>query len=313
VTPTLDEIKRDRNALCNVLGLPSDKRGAHRCTLPGHEDKNASLSIHQNEAGAWRFKCHGCNRGGSIIDAVMFMRGVDKTTAIGLLRGATPATSTATTTTSPKPSTTATTKEPKPEPARNIEAEVQEAKDYREALFFAPAALDYLWRRRGISAAVAQAHGLGVTGLERDADGQVVGAVWTMPVFGPDGNTWIGCKLHRDPPRPGQSKAGWLVKGGTGLYPRPETQSLRPGDEIVVCEGELKALAFVSAGVAATSLTTGASAGWRPEIAERLRGFKVILDPDREDSEAARVFVKNAVEALASVAAFVRVAGGAEQ
>lgn len=36
-----------------------------RCFLPGHDDMNPSMTIYPQEGRAW---CHGCNRGGDVLD-----------------------------------------------------------------------------------------------------------------------------------------------------------------------------------------------------------------------------------------------------
>jgi len=113
--------------------------------------------------------------------------------------------------------------------------------------------------------------------------------------------------LHRDPPRHGQSKGGWLVRGGAALFPLPEAQRLQRGAEIILCEGELKALAYIEAGLAATSSTTGAATRWTPDMAGRFAGLTVVIDPDHEESKAARDFVSNAAQALWRVARSVEV------
>jgi hypothetical protein len=99
------------------------------------------------------------------------------------------------------------------------------------------------------------------------------------------------------------------VRGGAALFPLLEAQQLQPGAEIVLCEGELKALAYIEAGLAATSPTTGAATGWTPDMAARFSGLAVVIDPDREDSEATRDFVSNAARALWRVARSVEVCG----
>jgi len=53
-------------------------RGAARCRLPGHEDKNPSFSVRSQTN---RFHCYACNRGGDTIELVRVMHGVDFVTA----------------------------------------------------------------------------------------------------------------------------------------------------------------------------------------------------------------------------------------
>lgn len=54
------------------------KRGAAKCRLPGHDDKNPSFSVRSQTN---RFHCYACNRGGDTIELVRVMYGVDFVTA----------------------------------------------------------------------------------------------------------------------------------------------------------------------------------------------------------------------------------------
>lgn len=75
---TLAYLKRDREALERVLLYYS--RGGEELKIwfenrknsvpcPFHVDNNPSLSIYQKE-GIWRWKCHRCDIGGTLVDAV---------------------------------------------------------------------------------------------------------------------------------------------------------------------------------------------------------------------------------------------------
>jgi hypothetical protein len=132
----------------------------------------------------------------------------------------------------------------------------------------------------------------------------VCSATWSFPILNGD-RQLIGVKLHRDPPLNDAPKGGWLTKGGAALFPLPGAQGLKPGAEIILTPGELKALAYIDAARPATSPTTGESTHlqtWRRAYAEAFRGLRVVIDPDREISPAAHCFVKNAIEALQGVA-----------
>ena len=74
---TLAHLKRDRGALERVL-LHYSRGGELKIWFenrktnvpcPFHVDNNPSLSIYQNE-GIWRWKCHRCEIGGTLIDVV---------------------------------------------------------------------------------------------------------------------------------------------------------------------------------------------------------------------------------------------------
>jgi hypothetical protein len=149
---------------------------------------------------------------------------------------------------------------------------------------------------------------MGVTDIRRDPAGAITGVTWTMQVLSDVlSRPIIGVKLHRDPPRSGLPKGGWHTRGGQGLCPLLEAQQLQPGADIVLCEGELKALAYIDAGIPATSWTTGAGVRWTPDMAARFTGLSVVIDPDHEASRAAEGFVKNAARALHRVARSVKV------
>lgn len=196
------------------------------------------------------------------------------------------------------------------EPPRDMEREAEFARDCHDDLSADEDALAYLWRRRGIGCKTASDWGVGVTDIRRDASGAIIGATWTLPILSHlPPRPLIGVKLHRDPPQTGLSKGGWRVRGGAALFPLPEAQSLQPGAEIILCEGELKALTYIEAGIPATSPTTGAAMRWTPDTARRFSGLAVLIDPDDEESNAARDFVSNAARALSHIARSVEVCG----
>jgi len=204
-----------------------------------------------------------------------------------------------------KPPTSPRAKRERP---RDLDREAENANGCRHDLCTSEEALAYLWHRRGIGPGTALDWGMGVKDVRRAASGRIVAATWTLPVICHQGTRpLIGVKLHRDPPRTGEAKAGWLVRGGAALFPLIEAQALEPGALIVLAPGELKALAYIQAGIPATSLTTGEATRWTPELAMRFAGLAVAIDPDREDSDTARAFVSNAARALKRVALSIEV------
>ena len=292
--PTLAAARRDLHLLAHVLDVPA-KLGNAKC--PFHRDAHASLSVFMRPSGEYAFRCHACGAAGTVVDALALQTGASAGDAIRELS---------------KHEATIPPRRTRPERARDLDAEGRIATEARDDLNADGDALTYLWERRGIGVATALAFGLGVRDIRRDAGGRIESATWTMPVLDASGYL-IGVKLHRDPPGPGQPKAGWLVKGGQALYPRPEAFMLSPGAEIVVAEGELKALAYADAGLAATSPTCGGAAGWPAELCERFRGLKVIVDADRDGSEASSRFVQAVAGGLRDIAASVEVTeGGAD-
>ncbi len=78
-TETLRSIPVDKVAA--ALGFQIS-RGAAKCRLPGHDDKNPSFSVRSQSN---RFHCYACNRGGDTIELVRIMQGVDFVTACNWL------------------------------------------------------------------------------------------------------------------------------------------------------------------------------------------------------------------------------------
>lgn len=261
---------------------------------PGHEDQHASLSIARGEGGRVLLHCHaGCSS--ETIATALGLKLADlfqrKDAAPKFTRPTLP-----------------TPPESEAEVPRDLEKEAEFSVNCRDDLSANEDALAYLWRRRGIGCKTASDWALGVTDIRHDTAGVIVGATWTLPILSHvSPRPLLGVKLHRDPPRPGQSKGGWLVRGGAALFPLPEAQGLRRGAEIILSEGELKALAYIEAGLPATSPTTGAATRWTPDMAARFAGLTVVIDADHEDSKAARDFVSNAARALWRVARSVEV------
>lgn len=283
------------NVLSRLRNVKKTPKGWEAC-CPAHEDRHASLSVGTGEDGRILLNCHAGCRPDAIVSAIG-LKLADLFPPAGGTKYTCP--------TKPAASPKAEAEAP-----RNIEREAEFARDCRDDLSADEDALAYLWRRRGIGCKTASDWGVGVTDIRRDDAGAIIGATWTLPVVSHvPPRPLIGVKLHRDPPPAGKKKGGWLVGGGAALFPLLESQRLQPGAEIILCEGELKALAYMEAGLAATSPTTGAATHWTPDMAARFAGLAVVIDPDREKSEAAENFVRNAARALSRVARSVAVCG----
>lgn len=65
-------------AIAAVTGVNPAGKTIINCPFPDHQDKNPSFSIYD---GGKKFKCHGCGKGGSVIDFLMQYQGVDKLAA----------------------------------------------------------------------------------------------------------------------------------------------------------------------------------------------------------------------------------------
>jgi hypothetical protein len=281
-------------ALDRIVALFPDAKpagnGRYKACCPCHADKNPSLSMSEGAGGRVLLHCFA----GCTTEAVCAAKGI--TVKDLFARG-----DTFTHTPRPAPKVEA-------EPPRNLEREAEFAVNCRDDLSANEDALAYLWRRRGIGCKTASDWGIGVTDIRRDPAGAIIGATWTLPILSHvSPRSLIGVKLHRDPPRPGQKKGGWYTRGGAALFPLPEAQGLHAGAEIVLCEGELKALAYIEAALAATSPTTGAAMRWTPDMARRLAGLRVVIDGDRDEGQAAQDFVSNSARALSRVCRFVEV------
>lgn len=270
-----------------------------KACCPAHHDRMPSLSIGIGDDGRLLLHCFsGCSPEAVVSAIRLDLRDLfpPSSRTAGLRR------------TSPRNAPIPHMPKRKPEVPRDLEAEAAFATACRDDLNADEDALAYLWLRRGIGPGTALDWGVGVTDLRRDPAGAIVGATWTLPVLSHvPPHPLIGVKLHRDPPRPGQSKGGWHTRGGAALFPLREAQRLQPGAEIVLCEGELKALAYLGAGIPATSWTTGAALRWTPDMAARFSGLAVVIDRDREKSKAAEEFVRNAARALSRAARSVEV------
>jgi len=309
----MEERTEIQDVLARLRKVKKTGNGWQAC-CPAHEDQHASLSIGTGEDGRILLNCHaGCKP--EAVVATLGLTLADLFTPTPLrqcsgLRRTNPGEG-------PRPAKPEAEAEPPPSAssgqARNLDAESTFARDCRDDLNADKDALAYLWQRRGIGPGTACDWGMGVTDIRRDPAGAIVAATWTLQILSHvPPRPLIGVKLHRDPPRPGQSKGGWYTRGGAALFPLPEAQRIRPGAEIVLCEGELKALAYIEAGIPATSWTTGAGVRWTPDRAARFAGLAVVIDPDREESKAAEGFVRNAARALSRVACSVEVCSECE-
>jgi len=154
---------------------------------------------------------------------------------------------------------------------------------------------------RGIRIEVVRALRVGF--LERlefaEWPGWEVGPVWVLPITDV-GGTIRGVKLHREsparPPKCFWCPFGTAIDARTGrkrhafptLWPPPEFFTPgRDGQAGLLAEvdrtwlnllpGELKTLAVLSAGQAATSITAGEGFRWTPTFVKRLKPFRVRL------------------------------------
>jgi len=168
---------------------------------------------------------------------------------------------------------------------------------------------DYWLKRRGIDREFIQRSP--ILGFMRQARfsqwRHTVENCWAILVQDPD-EAPRGVKLHLENPPPGSSKSLWAPFGTqptekprhmyATLWPCPEW--LPPDEWLILCPGELKAAAFRTAGIAATSITAGESHKWTPGQVARFRGRKVMVIFD--DDPAGHKFRDNTLEALSGLA-----------
>ena len=102
---------------------------------------------------------------------------------------------------------------------------------------------------------------------------------WLIPLTDA-ANRPLAVKIHRERPIGKQGKSAFLEVGRgrhcfETLWPPPETYPIE--EPLILCPGELKALACVGAGFNATSLTRGEESNWTQEQVQRLKNRRIVL------------------------------------
>ncbi len=244
----LNFLRADRDALVRALTDAGAKVTGSAVRCPFHDDQRASGSIHRDDQGTWRYKCHGCDAAGDVLDIVRRARGVDFPTAMSLLTGS------------------------------NGHAPPAKQSDLGAAcaarLLKDPAAITRLWESRAIDRATAERFGVGIS-----ADGRY----WTLPIADVGGHV-AAVKHHRVNPAGDGTKCFWLPKGTDSRHTWPACLD-GPGP-VWLCPGELKALAVIAAGRPAVGITGGEAAELPGELADVLRGRPVAIAPDDDDAGA---------------------------
>ncbi|WP_092230669.1 toprim domain-containing protein [Bradyrhizobium sp. Gha] len=78
-----DEVKRiPIDEVAQRLGVPLSRRAGMRCPFPDHKDKNPSFSIDRKKNLCF---CHGCGRGGSVIDFASIITGKSSSEVVSWL------------------------------------------------------------------------------------------------------------------------------------------------------------------------------------------------------------------------------------
>lgn len=108
-----------------------------------------------------------------------------------------------------------------------------------------------------------------------------------IPVIDTDG-TVLFYKYRRSPWNGGGPKYRYEAGSTAALYGAETLKNLQPGEEVVITEGELDALALRSLGYHTVS-STGGSGTWRQEWSDLLKEFNVVIcyDADQAGVEGA--------------------------
>jgi archaellum biogenesis ATPase FlaH len=242
----LTPAERFTDALASADCRPKRSGPGWAARCPAHEDKQASLSIHEGEDGRVLVKCHaGCTVEDVLAELGLEMRDLfdpdNDDRPLPVLRKDTA-------------------------PEKTVAADEDELRQQQEALREHESALDWLGKLRGWTPEACERLGLG---LSDDTPPRVV-----FPVRAADG-VLVGTLRYS--PNPARREAGPKMMASAGcpreLFPAPE--SIEPGKAVLLVEGEPDAVACWSMGMAAVAVP-GAQA-WKPEWADRFAGRQVIV------------------------------------
>lgn len=128
-----------------------------------------------------------------------------------------------------------------------------------------------LFEQRGITAATAHRARIGWTGR-----------YYKIPVFSPMGELW-NVRTY-DMHVTGDRRKIWSVRGmgRARLYPAGILEMTRPGDTLILCEGEWDALLAIQAGYFAVTRTDGAGKPWHHEWDVGFAGLRLFMCHDRD-------------------------------
>lgn len=251
-------IERFTDALADADCRPRKSGDGWAARCPAHEDKQASLSIHEGEDGRVLVKCHaGCDMESILAELELEARDLfehDDDRPLPAVR-----------------------KETTPEPVAADETELAAA---QSRLAENDQAMPALTKLRGWTPDACEALGLG---LSDDSPPRVV-----IPVR--DGRGVLVGTLRYSPNPARKKDGGPKMMASPGcpreLFPAPET--IEPGKAVLLVEGEPDAVACRSIGLAAVAIPGAQS--WKPEWADRFEGRTVIVcfDCDVPGREAAR-------------------------
>jgi hypothetical protein len=306
----LSELKQSREFLAAVLGVEISKK----CKCPFHDDGTESFSVFTKDR-IWFWKCHAGCGSGTIIDAAMKKYRV----------------STAKEAISRLGDELGQSFQPDVELCEVVldtdRAEKLIAQAHANLLDRYDLQEEYLFGRRGIqNLETAKQYKLGfMENLRLSGKRYTIPKTWVLPITNAE-KKLVAVKLHTE----GRwqfyaGKAGpkcmWAPFGThpahepkhglQTLWPPPE--SFADSKEIFLCPGELKALAEISFGFPATSITGGES-GIPERDVKRLKacGFatvRIVYDDDEPKKRPSGEWVSPGREWLAKVSAAVLKAG----
>ena len=227
--------------------------GGHIALCPAHGDKNASLSIGEGEDGRTLLHCHAGCAVEMIVDAMglsvsdLYETSEDQPVSIQFSK------------------ILQATNKLTPIPAEVVERLHQNLSHEQRA---------YLIAERQLSEDIIDRYHLGFE--ERGGERRL-----TIPIAEAEGiyrdiRRWLPPETRKD-----DSKKILHWKPGYGaarLFPIDQLQAT----DLVLCEGELDALAMISHSIAAITATCGAST-WPDELSEAFTGKTVTILPDNDD------------------------------
>jgi len=242
---TIDELIRDHLPTARPSG-----NGIFTVHCPAHDDQTPSLSIGQADHGGVMVHCHtGCTPE-AIVDALGLTMGDLFTDDESF------------------PSTNGT-----PAPTNAVAPIAGEAVE-RLVAAMTDQAIGYLEKERAIKDSVVYAYKLG---LEGDGHQRRV----TIPIADSDGQ-WVNIRRWLPPASRNEDQAkilSWASGyGTTRLYPIQQLQH----DALILCEGEMDALALISHDIQAITTTGGANT-FNAALAASFKGKTVAILMDHDD------------------------------
>ena len=269
----LSEIKRNKSFLAFALNQSNLVDGA-KILCPFHAENTTSLHVSCNHQGIWLWKCWGCSAGGTVIDAFIYKYNLGSASeAIRRMEQ--------------ELGVKINEDENAIEPIIDQERAEKIIKLGHDNLMNSFEIQEkYVFGKRAFrSLDVIKKYQIGffIDGTFREWFGWRKFTCWSIPIRDKDGSV-IGIKLHNEwlNGRPQEDikvpKCLWAPlgtypkekpkNGSATLWPNPESFE---SENIYLCPGELKALAMIDHGFAATSITQGESGSLPTKILNQIK------------------------------------------